>query len=283
MRPALDDKVVTAWNGLALRALAEAAVVLDNARYREAALRLASFAAEHLVSPGPRLLRTWRHGVAGPPGFCDDYGAMAVGLFTLYAATGDEQWFGLAASLTRTALELFAAPDGGFLATPEGSHGLIARPKNLMDNPTPSDNALMAEALQMLAAYTADADVQTALDGTVRAAGVLIAQYPSAVGHMLAVMATAAAGVKEVAIVGDAAPVADLAGVVWAQFRPDCVVAIGDGGPTTVPLLHDRTAPAGEARAYVCRSFVCELPVAEADSMARMIAGQSPEVEPGRP
>jgi uncharacterized protein YyaL (SSP411 family) len=146
-----------------------------------------------------------------------------------------------------------------------------------MDNPTPSDNALMAEALQMLIAYTADATLDAALDGALRAAGTLVAQYPSAVGHMLAVMATATAGVKEVALVGDADRVAELAKVVWEEFRPDCVVATGDGTTTHVPLLQDRTAPQGEARAYVCRSFVCEPPVDDVASLERLIGRAKPE------
>ncbi len=271
VRPAVDDKVVTAWNGLALRALAEAAAVLDDARYLTAAERLATFAAEHLVTPGPRLVRTWRRGVAGPAGFCDDYGAMAVGLFTLYAVTGDERWFTLAESLTRAGLELFAAPDGGFLATPTGGETLIARPKNLMDNPTPSDNALMAEALQILAAYTADSQVLEALDGTYRAAGMLVDRYPAAVGHMLAVMATSAAGIKEVAIVGDRERGDALAGEVWRRFRPDCVVARGNGATSSVPLLAGRTAPRGEALAFVCRWFACEMPVSDPDALRTML------------
>jgi len=271
VRPAVDDKVVTAWNGLALRSLAEAAAVLGSARYLDAAVRLAEFAAAHLVAPGPRLVRTWRHGVPGPPGSCEDYGALAVGLFTLYAVTGSERWFTLAETLTRTAAGLFAAADGGFLATAGDDPTLIARPKNVMDNPTPSDNAIMAEALQMLLAYTADQSLAATLAGTYRAAGTLLERYPSAVGHMLAVLATGASGVKEVAIAGEQAAVADLASVVWERFRPDCVLAMGDGAASAVPLLHDRTAPDGSARAFVCRSFACELPVATADELRLLL------------
>ncbi len=266
VRPSVDDKVVTAWNGLALRTLAEAAAVLDEDRYLDAAVGLAEFTERELLRDG-RLVRTWRAGTSGPHGFCDDYGAMAVGLLTLYQVAGDVRWFELGAHLVTTAMELFSDPAGGFFNTPHDGEDLIARPKNLMDNPTPSDNALMAEALQMLLSLTGEAEFERALTATFRAAGRLMDQYPTAVGHAIAVLATTLAEPKEIAIVGPDELRRPFDAVVWSAFRPDCHVASGKGPTHEVPLLRDRSAPSGAVLAYVCRSFVCDLPATTPDEL----------------
>jgi uncharacterized protein YyaL (SSP411 family) len=266
IRPSRDDKIVTAWNGLAMRAFAEAGAVLGESRYLDAAVAIAEFATTRLVREDGRVLRSTRDGRNGPIGFCDDYAALAVGLFSVYQATGDERWFGEARRLVSEMIRLFSDPDGnGFFATGADAEALIDRPKNLQDNPTPSDNALAAEALQLLVAYTGDAEARSLLDGIVRAAGLLIERYPAAVGHLLAVLAVDPP--KEVAIVGDGPARDELAAAVWGRFRPDCVLALGDGEDSAVPLLADRAAAPGEAQAFVCRGFVCDQPVSTADDL----------------
>jgi uncharacterized protein YyaL (SSP411 family) len=270
VRPSRDDKIVAAWNGLAIRAFAEAGAVLGEPRYTDAAVALAEFATTRLVRNDGRVLRSTRDGRDGPIGYCDDYAALAVGLFSVYQATGAERWFTEARRLVDEMIRLFADPDGhGFFATGTDAEALIDRPKNLQDNPTPSDNALAAEALQLLVAYTGDARARDLFDGIVRAAGLLIERYPAAVGHLLAVLAVDPP--KEVAIVGAAAVRNRLASTVWHQFRPDCVLAVGDGGASAVPLLTDRTAPPGETRAFVCRNFVCDLPVSTSKELAAQL------------
>ncbi len=275
--PAIDDKIVTAWNGLALRAFAEAAAVLGNERYLAAATRLARFATTELRDERGRLVRTWRRGVRGPAAFCDDYAALAVGLFTLYQATGEAEWWNHGRRLVEEAIQLFGAPDGGFFATGTDAVALITRPMNLTDNPTPSDNSLMAEALQMLAAYTGDTSLAAHLQGVYRAAGRIIEQAPAAVGHLLAVALSGFDGPKEVAIVGEAAVRRSLEAVIWERFRPDCVMAAADEPHPLVPLLVNRTAPEGSARAYVCRNFVCELPISDPPTLRTALAPTPPE------
>jgi len=260
VRPGIDDKVVTAWNGLALRAYAEAGAVLGDDQYLEIAQRIGRFLVDQYEEHGG-LLRSWRHGRSGPAGFSDDYAATAVGLFTLFEATGDPAWYDAAEQITRDLMARFADPDGGFFATAFDAEQLITRPKNMQDNPTPSDNALAAEALMLLAAYTGDADLQLMFENTVRAAGTVMARHPAFAGQMLAVWATALYGVKEVAVID--AP--RLEKVVWEAFRPEVVLATAG----TAPLLDDRLP----GRAYVCRNMVCELPVTTPDALRAQLAG----------
>jgi hypothetical protein len=267
IRPGRDDKIVTAWNGLALRAFAEADAVLRVPEYRAAAIAIAEFLTGPAM-PNGRLVRSWRQGRPGVRAYADDYAASALGLYALYATTGDERWFLAAEELVDTLIEQFADPEaGGFFATAQEAEALIARPKNLQDNPTPSDNALAAEALLTHAALTGDVEAHRLAEDTVRAAGLLIDRHPAFAGQMLAVWATALHGIKEVALVGAAPGDTDgLAAVITETFRPDCVLAIGHTGETSVPLLRGRPAGSG-VLAYVCRDFVCERPVSTPDEL----------------
>ncbi len=266
VRPGRDDKVIAAWNGMAIRSFAEAGAVLDSRRYLETATRIARFVKTRLTTEDGRIMRSWRGGTTSVPGFCDDYAAVAVGYLSLYQASGDPEWFEAGQATTMAMIERFGASEGGFYAT-EADSGLVTRPVNLMDNPTPSDNALAAEALQMLDALTGDEGLNARLDGVFRAGGKLIDQYPGAAGYLIAVMATTQAGVKQVAIVGAPDSRRHLTTVVWEAFRPACVLAIGTGSDPRIPLLADRSPGPTGSLAYVCHHFVCELPVSDPASL----------------
>ncbi len=278
IRPARDDKVVTAWNGFAVRALAEAGAVLHRSDYLEAARRNAEFVLGEMRRPDGRLLRSWRGGSGGVPGFSEDYGAYAVGLFALYQATGERRWFAAAARLTSDLVALFADPDGpGFFAAGHDAERLIARPKEVMDNPTPSGNSLAAEALLHVYHYTGDDEARRRVEAATRLGGRLAASYPTAAGHLLAVVATAAAPPKEVVIVGD--PGAErqaMVDVVWSSFRPDCFLAVADADNAAaadqIPLLGGRVPHDGPPAAYVCRRFVCELPAQSVKALKEQLS-----------
>ena len=272
VQPAVDDKVVTAWNGLALRAFAEAAGVLDEDRWFDAAVRLADFIVDRLGTPDGGLLRSWRHGRPGPPGFCEDYAATALGLFAVYQVTGDRRWYDEAARLVAEAIARFADPEGGFFAAEPGDATLIVRPRNLFDNPTPSDNSLMAEALATLYGYTGEAALLERFDGVVRSVGRIIEQHPTAVGHLMAVLASAPGTGRQVAVVGPGPARRPLERVVWDRYRPDVVLAVAAGPDPEVPLLADRV-PTGQAAAFVCREMVCDLPVSDPAALADSLAG----------
>jgi uncharacterized protein YyaL (SSP411 family) len=276
IRPGRDDKAVAAWNGLAIRALAEAGAVLDEPRYLEAAIAAARFVLYTMRRPDGRLLRVARDGRAAIPAFCEDYAAVGLGLVALYRATGNAGWFTEARDLADAMIELFPDPDGGFFAAGTDAEQLITRPKNLLDNATPSDNALGAELLQAMAAYTGEPGYRDHLAGVFRAAGRILERAPAAAGHLLGVLVVDLAPPRELAIVGppDHSGTAALLREAGAHFRPDLFVAVGDGIETgNIPLLEGRSPVDGLPAAYLCRDFTCEAPTTDpADLRARIDA-----------
>ncbi len=266
VRPGLDDKIVAAWNGLAIRAFAEAGAVLERDDYLCEARSAARFVLEEMRDhDSGRLSRVWAKGRRGGPGFLEDYGAMATGLFALYQATGEEQWYEEAAGLTREIPRLFHDPSGGFFATGVDAERLIARPKDLMDNPSSSGNSLATEALLTFGQYTGETEWWSLAEEGVRDGMLLMEKAPSAVGSLLAVAHALCAEPREVALVGPEA--ARWAREVQTLLRPGLVLAFDDGPGLpesvyggAVPLLADR-GDAGRTLAYVCHRFTCDAPL----------------------
>jgi uncharacterized protein YyaL (SSP411 family) len=272
VRPGLDDKVVTSWNGLGIRALAEAAAVLESDRYMDAARRAARFVLERLRRSDGRLLRSWAKGRPGEvTGFVEDYAAMAVGLFALYQASGEVEWYLEAARLTREIPRLFADPGGGFFLTAVDAEALIKRPKDPYDNPLPSGNSLAAEALLTLSLFSGDLSHRDAAESAIRSAAMMIDKQPSAVGHLLSVLYAINRGTREVAVVGQEGSA--LSRVFWERYRPHMVLACDDDGEgaSKVPLLEGRGRP-GETLAYVCEGFTCLAPVGTAVELREVLS-----------
>jgi uncharacterized protein YyaL (SSP411 family) len=265
VRPGLDDKVITAWNGLALRAFSEAGAILQDDVYLDIARQNARFVRDHLTAADGRLLRSWNNGRAAIRGYLDDYAGYALGLFTLYQATGEVEWYMEAERLTREMMTLFA--DGGRLfMTGSDAEQLITRPMDQMDNPLPSGSSLAVEALLWLSLYTGEAGLREAAEAVIRDGATLVEKYPTAVGHLLGVLTSLEAGVREVAVVGPDAD--ELSRVVWEEFRPGLILAVDSDGAdgNEVPLLAERHHP-GQTLAYVCEGFVCKRPVTDAEAL----------------
>ena len=261
VRPGLDDKAICAWNALAVRALAEAGVVLGDARYVEAAQETARYILDDMRLPDGRLIRARRDGRGRIPAFCDDYAATAVAFFVLFEATGDDVWYRHGAGTTQKMVDLFLdESDGMFFATGHDAEQLIARPKNVFDNPTPSDNSLAAEAMQYMAAFSAEPAWFDRVDVTLRGASLLMERHPAAAGQFLAVSLVQLAPAHEVAIVGPDRY--ELIEVVRSRYRPEVFLATGDEGGV-VPLLTDKPPRDSRATAYVCRGFVCDAPTTD--------------------
>jgi uncharacterized protein YyaL (SSP411 family) len=269
IRPGLDDKVLAGWNGLAIRALAEAGAALDEPAYLEAGAQTAEFVLSRLRADDERqgLRRAWAKGKTGQtPAFLEDYAAMGVGLLSLYAATGELRWFSEADRLIRQIPDRFGS-EGGAMFSSE-SDELIKRPRDLFDNPLPSGNSLAAEALLLLSLYTGEADLRDLAEANLRGVSSLIARYPLGVGHALAIISSIQGGLRELAVVGTGRE--KMLAVYWSRYRPEVVLAQSDVANHTVPLLMDRAgAPGGLA--YVCSGMVCRSPTNNPDELAVLL------------
>jgi hypothetical protein len=274
--PGLDDKILTGWNGMMLASLAEAGRVLERRDYCEAAVRNAEFLLSSLMQDG-QLLRTWKGGRAKIAAFLEDYGNLIDGLIELYQTTFDVRWFTEARRLADVVLARFAAEDGGFYDTADTHEKLIARPRSLQDNATPSGNAMMAKSLVRLAAYTGDGRYETAARGAFAPLAAAMRQYPQAFGESLSAVDLLVRGIDEIAIVGDPAEVAtrELLAVAQVAYRPGAIVALATAnvsGEDTIPLLSYRTMKGGVPTVYVCRHFTCQMPVTTTEAMRGLLS-----------
>jgi uncharacterized protein len=274
VHPGLDDKILTAWNGLMLASLAEAARVLNRDDYHTAAVKNADFLLSQLVAPDGRLYRTHKNGVSKLNGYLEDYANLIDGLLEVYQLTFDARYFREAQRLADHVLEHFAAPDGGFYDTSDDHEALIARPRNLQDNATPSGNSRIARGLLLLSAYTGEDKYGEAARGGLRKLVNAVQQYPSAFGEALNALDLLIYGVQEVALVGEREQARPLFDVVEETFRPTLIRAytpndVEDG--QTPPLLDYRMKVDGRAAAYVCEHFVCKRPVTDADALRGLL------------
>jgi uncharacterized protein YyaL (SSP411 family) len=265
-RPGRDDKVVAAWNGLAISGLCDAGLLLDEQEYVDAAIAAAELLARiHLVDG--RLLRVSRDGAAGPhAGVLEDYGCVASGFLSLVQATGDARWLTLATGLLDHALDGFRAPDGGFYDTHADAEALVARPRDPGDNASPSGFSSMIHALVSAHALTGEGRYRDAAEEAIATIAGLAEKAPRFAGWSLAAAHTMLDGPLEVAVVGPAGPDRE-ALAARARRIPGAVVVVADGPRDDVPLLVGRTAVDGRPAAYVCRGFVCERPVTSPDEL----------------
>ncbi|MGZ4386913.1 MAG: thioredoxin domain-containing protein [Gaiellaceae bacterium] len=265
-QPARDDKALASWNGLALAALAEGARLLGRDDWRQAALALAEFLLGPLSDGRGRLLRSFRAGKAKQDGFLDDYANVAAGLIELHLASGELRWLGEARRLAVLALELFRDEErGGFFLAPRDGESLVARSKELQDNPMPSGNAMLADVLLRLSRIYGEEELKAAAAGAMGLLGSSMARVPSAFGHMLCVLDLHLSKSREIAIVGDReAPVAREA---LRRYEPQAVLAIsagrGDEAAQRVPLLAGKDLVRGRTAVYVCERFACQAPVTD--------------------
>ena len=261
-RPARDDKVVAAWNGLAISGLCVAGTLLDEPRYVDAAVAAAELLHRvHLVDG--RLRRVSRDGVVGTPaGVLEDHGCVASGYLDLVQATGDGAWLARAGDLLETVLTHFASGDGGFFDTADDAEQLVARPRDPSDNASPSGLSSGVHALSTYAALTGSGRHRDAAEAALATIRPLAERAPRFAGWSLAAAQTMLDGPDEIAVVGPPGPARD-ALVSAARRRPGAVVVVADGPREDIPLLVGRTPVDGRPAAYVCRGQVCERPVSD--------------------
>ena len=290
-QPARDDKVVAAWNGLAIAALAEAGAVFDRADWIDAAVSAGKLlhdlhgSGESPAGPDDpsteavgRLFRVSRAGVVGRhAGVLEDQADVAEGFLALFSVTGEACWLDRAGALLDALLDHFADPRGGFFDTADDAEELLRRPKDATDNATPSGNAAAAGALLSYAALTGSSRHRAAAESALAAFRPLAREYARFAGWGLAVAEAVLDGPREVAIVGSDgdAGFAELKRIALSANAPGLVVAHGPGGdgPTGPALLRGRSFIDGRAAAYVCRAFVCDLPTTEPSTLETLLAG----------
>ncbi len=283
VRPGTDDKVLTFWNALALRAFAEAGRYLNRPDYLEAARRNADFLLNHLHQPG-RLLRSWRAGRAQLNAYLEDYASLILALLELYQSDPQVRWYRAALQLTDEMLAHFADPAGGFFDTRDDHEMLIVRPRDVQDNATPSGNALAAAALLKLSSFGDRFDARRTAEQMLAGMQAQAVRYPTAFAQWLCAVDDALRPRVEVAVVGEHNHPGTLAlrKALWQTYRPRLTAAfssepVADGAPL---LFEDRVQVGGLPTAYVCRGFACQAPVHTPQEMLADIENEPPVTIP---
>ena len=268
IRPGLDDKVLTEWNGLMLATLSEAAMAVGREDWLNAARSNADFLCRTLRRDDGRWLRSWQADAgAHTLGYAADHAAMVDGLTRLGEASGEARWTEMAVSTADMLLDRFLDVDhGGFHSTGHDAEALVRRPKNLMDNAQPSANSLAAVALLRLGALVGDGRYNEAAEGVLRLLGEQVGAHPTAFGHLLGAVDLFHTGITEVVVTGDRPDLVVAAADTW---RPNVVLAWGE--PFGGPMWEGRDGD----RAWVCRNFACKAPVDTPDALRAALAEQS--------
>ncbi len=264
--PGRDDKVVAAWNGLAITALARAGIVLGKPQYVEAAEAAARLVGDiHLDQVTGRLHRTSRDGRRGSAhGVLEDYAAFAQACLTLLGVTGDISWFETGQALLDRVLEVFVA-DGSYYDTAADAEELVWRPQDPTDNASPSGVSLAAEGFTTLASLTGSARYERAAEQALAASATIAQRAPRFAGRALAVAETVASGPLEIAIAGRSTELlrTALTDAPWGT-------AIVAGSPgLAVPLMEGRELVKQQPAAYVCQKFTCRLPISLPEDLRR--------------
>ena len=286
VKPLLDDKALTAWNGLMLAAFAECGAIFERKDFIEAAVRNADFVLNklsnrHEEKPGGllRLRRTYRNGESKLNGYLEDYAFYACGLIALYEATGDTRRLTDAQCLASAMKELFFdETDGGFFATSSDHEALIQRPKDWDDNATPSGNSVAIEVLLKLGLLTGAVGWPESAVPILRKLAPVMEKHPYGFARILGCLDFHLSAPKEIAIVGDLENEAtkELLRAVYAQYIPNKIVALGghvSADAEDTPLLEGKTLLEGKPTAYVCENYACQQPVTTSEELKKILLG----------
>ena len=274
--PALDDKILTSWNGLMLAAFAEAAAVLGRRDYAEIAERNAEFLLTNLLRDG-RLLRTYKDGRAKLNGYLEDYAFMIDGLLALHEVNFSRDTLDAAIQLGNAMVELFwDAASGQFFDTGHDHEELVVRPKDVTDNAIPCGSSMAVDVLLRLAVITGDGDMERRASTALRSMRQLMMTFPTAAGHWLGALDFYLSRAKEIVIVGERGDSGTdaLLAEAYRHYIPNRVLLGASGGETEangLPLLADRRKVDGLPTAYLCENYVCQLPVTDPMAFARQL------------
>ncbi len=277
-KPQRDDKVLAAWNGLMLRALAEAGAALQRPDYLQAARANASFLLQEMQDANGRMFRSWKDGQASLNGYLEDYTVVAEGLVALYQVTWETEWLQAADALLQQVHQHFWDDEhGAAYHTADDHEQLIVRRKDFFDNAEPSGNSAYAEAALRLARLLDRPDYVARSETIFRFMRQPMINQPSGFGHLLSALDYFLRPGREIAIVGspDDPRTSALRNTVFSRFLPDVVVAgmspRDPQAPELVPLLKGRTLVHDQPAAYVCQNYACHLPVTTPQALAEQI------------
>ncbi|MBV7699968.1 thioredoxin domain-containing protein [Streptomyces sp. TRM70350] len=270
--PGRDDKIVAAWNGLAIAALAETGAYFDRPDLVEAAVAAADLLVRVHLDDHARLARTSKDGrVGGNAGVLEDYADVAEGFLALTSVTGEGVWLEFAGLLLDHVLVRFTdEKTGALFDTAADAEQLIRRPQDPTDNATPSGWTAAAGALLSYAAHTGAEPHRTAAERALGVVKALGPRVPRFIGWGLAVAEARLDGPREVAVVGpalDDEAAQSLHHTALLGTAPGAVVAYGVPGSDEFPLLADRPLAGGEPTAYVCRNFTCDAPTTDPERL----------------
>jgi uncharacterized protein YyaL (SSP411 family) len=275
VRPATDDKVLTAWNGLMISAFARAWQVLGRAEDLDSARRAALFVMDRLMR-GDRLLASHRDGDSRLNAYLDDYAFFARGLLDLYESCFEERFLHAADRLAATIVARFEDPQrGGFFFTSDDHETLLTRNRSLQDGALPSGAGVAAELLLRLGLHLGSAPYRESASKALESARPSVRRMPSAFASILLAADLAAGPTLEVALVGDPAEPATraLLETVHRRFRPRLALALARPGQSVegLPLLEGKSALEGKPTAYVCRDYACQAPTTRPDELERLL------------
>ncbi len=294
-RPQLDDKVLTAWNGLMIGAFARASRVLGGGAlgqdgvdptpaHLQSAVAAASFLRDTMWKTDERtLLRRYRAGDAAIDAFAEDYAYLVFGLLELFQASGDVQWLAWARELQARQDELFWDDEsGGWFSTTGADPSVLVRMKEDYDGAEPAPSSVSAMNLLTLAHLTGEASYSQRATDAIASFGGRLEQMGRAVPFMAAVLSTSFAMSEQIVIVGhrDAAETRKMWDAAHKRYRPFAVMTLVDpseqeGLATHMPWIRSMKMVDGKATAYVCKGFACDAPSTDPSVFADPMAGES--------
>ncbi len=280
VRPSLDDKVLVSWNGLMISSLAYGSRVLGEPRYAEAAEKAAGFIMSGMWKDG-RLLRRYRDGEAGIPGFVDDYAFLDLALVDLYEATFDLKWIADAKKVADLMLKLFRDDDsGGLLFSADDNEQLPGTVRDAYDGAEPSGNSIAALALLKLAKLTMNSEYESAGREIINAFSAGIASYPVGFAQMLQALDFEIGPSMEIVIVGNSSdPFAlNMLEVVDNEYLPSKILVFYPKDKpageieSVIPYTEMKEMIGGSPTAFVCSNFTCKFPTNDINQLRKLLS-----------
>ncbi|MDT3738583.1 MAG: thioredoxin domain-containing protein [Candidatus Kapabacteria bacterium] len=279
IRPHLDYKILTDWNGLMLAALSKAASAFDDIKYAEAASKTIDFIKTNMLQDDFTLLHRYTDGSAGITGMIDDYAYTLLGLLEFYEYSGENQYLELAEKICDRFIELFGDEDGGFYFTSKNAEKLISRKKEIYDGATPSGNSVMLDVLLRLYSYTYNSKYYDAADKSVKAFATAINNVPSAYTYLLCALDRYFNGSVDLVILSgnDGVPANKLVNDIRRKYNPNLNIKLirNDDDLNNFPEhIREMKSINGDVTAYICSGFKCGEPVAGIENISKVLLEQ---------